>query len=127
MDYLRARHQREPWCAIAASLGVSRQAVDGWLTGARRPSRTVLILAGLLARGSGGLEWRWPTELRDLSGESARDGYDVSSPFPAPIAVSLKPVHTFGAYCSHGNQTLRALRKRLVLSRHRQTAQVREV
>ncbi len=57
VDYMRARHQREPWCAIAASLGVSRQAVDGWLTGARRPSRTVLILAGLLARADAGA---WP-------------------------------------------------------------------
>jgi hypothetical protein len=56
VDYLRARHQREPWCAIAASLGVSRQAVDGWLTGARRPSRTLLIRAGLLARRDAG-EW----------------------------------------------------------------------
>lgn len=57
IDYVRARHQREPWGAIAASLGVSRQAVDGWLTGARSPSRTVLILAGLLARRDAGA---WP-------------------------------------------------------------------
>ena len=57
VDYVRARHQREPWCAIAVSLGVSRQAVDGWLTGARRPSRTVLILAEMLARRDAGA---WP-------------------------------------------------------------------
>ena len=59
VDYLRSRHQREPWRAIAASLGVSRQAVDGWLTGTRRPSRTLLILAGLLARGDAGM---WPMD-----------------------------------------------------------------
>jgi len=57
VDYVRARHRCEPWGAIAASLGVSRQAVDGWLTGARRPSRTVLILAELLARRDAGA---WP-------------------------------------------------------------------
>ncbi len=57
VDYVRARHQRESWCAIAASLGVSRQAVNGWITGARRPSRTVLILARLLARRDAGI---WP-------------------------------------------------------------------
>jgi hypothetical protein len=68
VDYMRARHQREPWCAIAASLGVSRQAVDGWLTGARRPSRTVLILAAMLARGETG---EWPlTGSGDLSGRA---------------------------------------------------------
>ena len=48
---------------------------------------------------------RWPTELQDLSGESARDGYDVSSPFPAPIAVSLKRctllVHTVRMEIKH--------------------------
>lgn len=56
--YLRSRHSRgESWPAIAASLGVSRQALDGWLQGTRRPSLTVLILAGLLARSQAGA---WP-------------------------------------------------------------------
>lgn len=55
--YLRSRHSHgEAWPAIAASLGVSRQALDGWLQGTRRPSLTVLILAGLLSRSQAG-EW----------------------------------------------------------------------
>ena len=64
LEFIRARHQREPLSAIAASLGVSRQAVDGWLTGARRPSRTVLILAALLARRSGS-GWPFPDPFLD--------------------------------------------------------------
>ena len=46
----RCRDAGEPWRAIAESLGVSRQAVDQWLRGSAVPTRTVLILAGLLLR-----------------------------------------------------------------------------
>lgn len=60
VDYLRSRHSRgESWRAIADSFGVSRQALDLWRSAFRRPSRTVLILAALLARQDAG---RWPME-----------------------------------------------------------------
>ena len=45
----------EPRGAIAADLGVSRQAIDGWVSGARQPSRSRAILAALLERSSGQL------------------------------------------------------------------------
>jgi hypothetical protein len=56
--YVRSRQARgESLRAIGADFGVSQVAVGQWLRGARQPSKTVLILAGLLARADAGA---WP-------------------------------------------------------------------
>lgn len=57
-SYLSARRSNgESLATIAASLGVSQPLVSQWIAGQRTPSRTVLILAAILARSSAG---RWP-------------------------------------------------------------------
>lgn len=56
--FLRSRGTQ---AQIAAEFGVSRRAVAGWMAGEINPSRTVLILAGLLAGRSAG---EWPL-IRD--------------------------------------------------------------
>lgn len=51
--FLRSRGTQ---AQIAAEFGVTRRAVAGWMAGEINPSRTVLILAGLLTGKSAG-EW----------------------------------------------------------------------
>lgn len=56
LTHIRTRVSRgEPMGAIGRELGVSKQSVRQWLTGDRRPSATVLLLASLL--------WRAPVDL----------------------------------------------------------------
>lgn len=57
----------EPLSAVGRELGVSKQAVSQWLTGAARPSRTVLLLATHL--------YRAPVDLAaGLPGDDLPDG-----------------------------------------------------
>ncbi len=58
--YVRARQARGVSLrAIGADFGVSQVAVGQWLRGAREPSKTVLILARLLAQRDAG---EWPMD-----------------------------------------------------------------
>lgn len=59
--------------AIGVRFGVSHVAVGHWIAGTRRPSRTVLILAGYLARDHAG---EWPMG-GNLSVKGGGDGFDV--------------------------------------------------
>ena len=79
-EYLIGRRSAgDSLALIGRDLGVSRQAVDQWLRGVSEPSRTVLILAAILAGRTAG---EWP--LEDLSGTARRDVYDVPPPAIGP-------------------------------------------
>jgi len=56
LEWLQIRLTCESKTAVGQSLGVSHVAVDRWLTGERNPTKTVLILASLLAKRDVG-EW----------------------------------------------------------------------
>ena len=47
--WIRKRHVREEWSAIAESLGVESMTIWRWMNGTRQPSTTVRVLAALLA------------------------------------------------------------------------------
>ena len=58
LQYVRDRRDSgESLASIGSSLGVSRVAVSGWLSGARKPSTTAVLLGSMLQRAGGGT---WP-------------------------------------------------------------------
>lgn len=62
LSWVRGRRAVESLSAIGASLGVSHVAVSGWLSGSRRPSKSAMILGGLLSRRDAGT---WPLGAGD--------------------------------------------------------------
>lgn len=69
LAHIRTRIDRgESMGTIGRELGVSKQSVRQWLTGERRPSRTVLVLASLLYRAPVDLAPGLPVGLGDAGG-----------------------------------------------------------
>ena len=73
------RRGRESLVTIAKSLGVTAPAVVDWISGRRRPSRTVRLLAALMQS----LREQWPCELVSGLPDGRPPGYRPRAPLCA--------------------------------------------